>query len=452
MSLRRRFLTQLGGLSAVGLAGAISTGFGGDVLRRARAADYKALVCVHLNGGNDGNDTLVPTDAAYNDYAAVRSSLALPRSSLVALPGTSAGHSFGMHPGLAPLAPLYAQGRLAWVANVGPLVRPTTAAQVLDRVAELPPFMLSHSDQIATIQGWTGDEDPSGWAGRALETLPEGLRSPMSPIAFSSLQTLVMGRHSRVVRTDPGGQRYWGWSDLGSSGNVWTRAIEALTRQQSANAYEAEYARSLAANFRESTLITNLLQAAPEPAGVFAADPIGEQMRFLARLLPSFKASGERRQAFLIDWGSFDTHVGQRGTGQNAQDSQLAQLGHALAAFDTSVQAAGMGNEVITLILTDFGRTLKPSSGGGTEHSWGNNLFLFGNPVRGGQVVGTFPSLTLGGPDDFDFNRDGRWVPSTSSDQLGATLATWLGMPGERIVDVFPNLANFTQHTLPLLD
>ncbi len=451
MNARRRLLSHLGGLSAVGIAGAISSGLGADVLRRARASDYKALVCVHLNGGNDGNDSLVPTDAAYNDYAAVRGSLALPKTSLAALPGRSAGHSFGMHPGLAPIAPLYAQGRLAWVANVGPLVRPTTAAQVLDRVAEVPPFLLSHSDQVAMIQGWTGDEDPSGWGGRALETLPDGLRSPMSPVAFSSLQTLVMGKRSRVVRTDPGGQRYWGWSDLGNSGNDWTRAIESLTRLQSVNAYEAEYARSLGANFRESTLISNLLQAAPEPVGAFAADQIGDQMRFLAKLLPSFKASGERRQIFLIDWGSFDTHVGQRGTGPNAQDSQLAQLGNALAAFDASVRAAGMADEVITMILTDFGRTLKPSSGGGTEHSWGNHLFLFGNPVRGGQVHGTFPSLTLGGPDDFDFNRDGRWVPTTSSDQLGATLASWLGMPSDRITDVFPNLANFATRTLPLL-
>ena len=55
------------------------------------------------------------TDAAYNDYARARPGLALPKDSLVPLSGLSLGHTFGMHPGLAPLAPLYAQGRLAWV-------------------------------------------------------------------------------------------------------------------------------------------------------------------------------------------------------------------------------------------------------------------------------------------------------------------------------------------------
>ena len=67
MNPRRAFLNHAGGLSAAGVLGLLGTAAGLGLNRSADAADYRALVCVFLNGGNDGNDTLVPTDAAYNE-------------------------------------------------------------------------------------------------------------------------------------------------------------------------------------------------------------------------------------------------------------------------------------------------------------------------------------------------------------------------------------------------
>ena len=78
-------------------------------MRSARAADYKALVCVFLYGGNDGSNTIVPTDATrHQQYSAVRGAMALPRGSLLAL----AGSDFGLHPSLSALAPIWAEGQL----------------------------------------------------------------------------------------------------------------------------------------------------------------------------------------------------------------------------------------------------------------------------------------------------------------------------------------------------
>jgi uncharacterized protein (DUF1501 family) len=101
--------------------------------------------------------------------------------------------------------------------------------------------------------------------------------------------------------------------------------------------------------------------------------------------------------------------------------------------------------------MSDFGRTLRQASGGGSDHAWGNHWFAMGGPVRGGQVVGTLPSLTLGGPDDSDPNGGGRFVPTISTDQVGATLMQWLGLPSTELDKVFPNLANFGQKTINLL-
>lgn len=97
-----------------GRAAGLLGGYRGE----AAASDYRALVVLFLQGGNDGHNTLIPTDGAFSDYTLARGNLALAKSSLAALPGSAAGHTFALHPGLAPLAPLYRPGRLAWVANV----------------------------------------------------------------------------------------------------------------------------------------------------------------------------------------------------------------------------------------------------------------------------------------------------------------------------------------------
>lgn len=452
MNPRRAFLNHAGGLSAAGVLGLLGTAAGLGLNRSADAADYRALVCVFLNGGNDGNDTLVPTDAAYNDYARARPGLALPKDSLIPLSGVSIGHSFGIHPGLAALAPLYAQGRLAWIANVGPLIVPSTADQVIHRQVKLPPFLLSHSDQMAMQQGWLGDTDPSGWGGRALETMPTEMRHSLAAVSMSNRRTLVLGKQSPVSWVDGNGyQRYWGTADLISPAADWTRAVQGLGRMQSANAYEAEFARTLNGSFTDSMEVAQALSSAPAPSGNFPSGELGNRLRTIAQLLPVWKAVGKRRQIILVEWGGFDTHSIQRGTEASAQDPQLATLGQALAAFDTATRASGLDANVVTCVMSDFGRTLKPASGNGTDHAWGNNWWVMGGPVMGARAYGQFPSLTLGGPDDFDLRASGRWVPTTSTDQFAATLVNWLGVPPDKLPGVFPNLANFAQKSLGFL-
>ncbi len=189
------------------------------------------------------------------------------------------------------------------------------------------------------------------------------------------------------------------------------------------------------------------------PAADFGNDSeqIVPGLRNLASLLPYFKSQGLKRQVFLQSWGGFDTHANQRGSAAETQDAQLAVLAKALAAFDVTNRANGMDMNVVTLVMTEFGRTIRPGSGGGSEHAWGNHWFALGGPVAGGTVLGQFPSLVLGGRDDGDVNRNGRLVPTTSVDQLGATLMQWMGLLPTQFHDVFPNLVRFPQKTIALL-
>jgi uncharacterized protein (DUF1501 family) len=110
--------------------------------------------------------------------------------------------------------------------------------------------------------------------------------------------------------------------------------------------------------------------------------------------------------------------------------------------------------------MSDFARTLNPAGSGanvGSDHAWGNHLFVIGGAVLGGNFYGTptsngtpYPTLTMNGPDDADSgtNARGRWIPTTSVEQYAATLARWYGLPETDMTTVFPNLVNFPNTNL----
>jgi uncharacterized protein (DUF1501 family) len=448
---RRGFLRAgAGGLAVAGGLGAMHWP------GMASTDDYRALVVLFLNGGNDGNNTLIPTDnGAYADYERARQNLAIPKDSLASLPGRVDGRAFALHPALQPLVARYTQQRLAFLANVGPLIEPCTAAQVLANEVDVPPFLLSHSDQTHMVQGWTMQDDFTGWAGRGLELLPSRLRHGVQAVTTSTARTLVLGKRSTVSFLPNGGDSWWGMGDLRRPQDLGTQSLQRMAQWQFSNAYEAEYARTFGGALSDSAYFVDAYARAAMPGtlGDFGKggsnDGLADQMRNLAGLLPIFKADGLKRQVILVPWGGFDTHTNQRGTEMNTQDQQFVTLAKALTAFDNANIANGLGDNVVTLVMSEFGRTLASANENGSEHGWGNHWWALGGPVAGGTVLGSFPDLTLNGPDDAD--GAGTLVPTMASDQVAATLLRWLGLPESQWLSVLPNLANFTQRTVPLL-
>ena len=151
---RRHFVQRAGALSALGLSAKLSVL---DLVATANAqapSDYRALVCVFLYGGNDGNNTVVPMDTAgYAQYAAVRpasSGIQLTQSSLLPIQPASSATPYGLHGSLTELAALFGQRKVAIVANVGTLVQPITKTQYTSGV--VPLSLYSHSDQVAQWQ------------------------------------------------------------------------------------------------------------------------------------------------------------------------------------------------------------------------------------------------------------------------------------------------------------
>src|SRR5438034_9383826 len=91
----------------------------------AQSADYRALVCIFLFGGNDSGNMVIPYDD-YATYSTARQSsgIAIPQASLLQISPPSVSSRFGLHPSLTGLSDLWNQGKMAVVCNVGPLVKP----------------------------------------------------------------------------------------------------------------------------------------------------------------------------------------------------------------------------------------------------------------------------------------------------------------------------------------
>jgi len=112
MSTTRR--SALRSITALGAATLLKT----KGLAAAPSRD-NAIVAIHLIGGNDSNNMIVPTDGEYATYARGRGELAIPRSALLNISTPSQTGAYGFHPAMVELRRLYDQGAVGVVANVG---------------------------------------------------------------------------------------------------------------------------------------------------------------------------------------------------------------------------------------------------------------------------------------------------------------------------------------------
>jgi uncharacterized protein (DUF1501 family) len=171
---------------------------------------------------------------------------------------------------------------------------------------------------------------------------------------------------------------------------------------------------------------------------------LGSQLLQVAQILKVRSALGLNRQIFFCSLGGFDTHTNQIA----AQQGLFSQLSPAINAFYSATVELGLAQQVTTFTMSDFSRTFQPASGGGTDHAWGSVQMIMGGAVLGGDIYGALPTFALGGPDS---GSNGRWIPTTSIDQYGATLASWFGVQATDLPAIFPNLSNFSAPKLSFL-
>jgi uncharacterized protein (DUF1501 family) len=444
---RRSFLRNAVALSSMGLASRLDLVnlIASAQAQTAPASDYKALVCVFMFGGNDGNNTIIPIDTAgYASYANVRtvaSGVQLAQSSLLPIQPANVGTPYGLHPSLGELQTLFSAGKLAILANVGTLTQPTTQAQYN---AGIQPFALySHADQQAQWQSSISTtESQTGWGGRAADQV-SALNAGTSFPVVTTLGGAVLfttGASSIPLSIPVSGPfALQGYSDTTIANGRLTAVKLQLGQLSDNNFVTALNAIGKQALTLSATVNPILSTSSPLVDPIFAGltSEIADQLHQVAKVIAARAATGAARQIFFVQLGSFDTHNDEL----DRQQALFAELSPALKAFYDATVAVGAGSQVTTFTLSDFNRTFQPSSGGGTDHAWGNHHFIIGDAVNGGNMYGAYPELVLGGPSDAE--QRGRWLPNFAVDQYGATLAKWFGVAPTALSQVFPNLAAF---------
>jgi uncharacterized protein (DUF1501 family) len=426
------------------------------------ATDYKALVCIFLEGGNDGNNMVIPYDD-YNTpggYNSVRGSsvLAVPQSALLQVsPPSQAGHKFGFHSSMTEVQALFTQQKLAVLCNVGSLIQPITRAQYQSDVTTHPYQLFSHPDQRNSQQSSVAESSSQiGWGGRTADALVGINGSAPLPMVVSVAGSSVFatGINTRQLALPPAPASL---STIFFIDYVFISDPEELTRldalhRLSADPGEGRLAKAYADELDQGFQTGQVLSTDPALQTSFPNTSIGSQLKQIAKLISIRSTLGMNRQIFFCLLSGFDTHNNQRGGAGTTQDGLLQQLSAGMKAFYDSTVSLGVGSQVTTFTLSDFGRTFEPAGtgiGAGTDHAWGNHQLIMGGAVQGGDFYGTYPTLAMGGPDDADSR--GRWIPTTSIDQYAATLARWYGLPEQNIPLVFPSIGRFASSNLGFL-
>lgn len=498
---RRDFIRQVS-CAAVGTLALKSTIRDLRLINRALAfnppADYKALVCLFLSGGNDANNWIVPTDTTtYGNYSSIRGNLALPQGSLLPLrtgPGGSDpaytdgdGHTYGFHPSCPELQTLFGEGKLAAMFNVGTLVRPITRADYLNNATgSRPPQLFSHSDQVTQWQTSIPDQPPiTGWGGRVAD-LVNSIANPSGNVSMSvslnGANTFEVGNLVSQYQVSTTGAVTMGGNLMtGNTNNPRMRAVKDILSLSNTNIQRNAYAdvvdrailvgdllntsivdtldptdspasytaQSAAAPWRWNTGLTGIYTTAVQPNGLggFPNTGLGQQLKMIARMIQARGPTkfNMNRQIFFCSVGGYDTHTAQvtltpnLNTTTGTHANLLNEVSECMSAFQRAMEQLGVADKVTTFTASDFARTL-PTNSQGSDHGWGSHHLIMGGAVKGGKTYGKLPTLAINGPDD---TGTGRWIPTTSVDQHSATLAKWFGLSNTEILTVFPNLNRF---------
>jgi uncharacterized protein (DUF1501 family) len=428
------------------------------------ATDYRALVCVFLNGGNDGNNMFLSLDQ-YAQYSAARAAaqLAIPQANFLPVSPVSGG-SYGFHPSMPEMQNLFNQGRLAMLCNNGPLVEPLTRTTYQNGSGKKPLQLFSHSDQVGLYSTAIANSvSQTGWGGRLADKTHalNGAATFPNNVSIAGVNLFLTGVDTRQLAVADSGTSLANVLQLNNAPGAST--AENNSRMASFNelrTFDNNFKLIKAASdVRSSSIQTDIALSTVNPvlATPFPNTSLSRQLLQVARLI---KASTDpmaginmKRQVFFVQIGGFDTHSAQL-TGQG---NLLLQLSQAVNAFYSATVELGLQDKITLFTMSDFSRTMQPSGTGaaqvGSDHAWGNNQLIVGGAVQGHTLYGTYPNITPGGPDDTDGGGSprGRWIPTTSIEQYAATLATWYGLSSADLTAVFPLIGHFSSSNLGFL-
>lgn len=406
-----------------------------------RGRPFKAVVVVNLRGGADSFNMLVPhsecgeTDL-FSQYTAVRGNAALGQSRLIPIPDTTGAQPcgmFGMHDSMGRLAQLYSDGDLLWFANTGALTEPTTVEDFKNKDKGLPPSLFSHNimqRSMQTVHAQVSSAD--GVLGRATDALVgRGFSASMAKMSSSTGDFLRSGTTPADVISGGSARTLQQQDELRG-------ALEGVNLPRSENVMSDTYGREVLGAVTSAERVQAMLDAT-ELASESFGDELSRferQLETAAVVIRNVSLSGVERVTLAADKGGFDTH------NLLDLDELFGDVDSAIGKFADELKAQGVWDSTVVVIVSEFGRTLA-SNGAGTDHAWAGNYMCAGGALRGGRILGRYPSSLEQDSDVSLGSARGRLLPTTSWEAMWHGVLEWYGIRDADMDEVLPNAANF---------
>ncbi|PSB11709.1 hypothetical protein C7B62_04770 [Pleurocapsa sp. CCALA 161] len=358
----------------------------------------KRLVVVFLRGAVDGLNIVIPHQAA--EYYEARPTIAVPYpqqpNGTIDLDGF-----FGLHPQLKELIPFWQNKQLAFVHASGSPVLERSHFQAQDYLENGTPGVKN---------------TPDGWLNRLLAQLPQdtptqainvGVTTPYILKGKMAIASLKPGKNSAApIATDRPLIRA-AFSKLYSGSDPLSKAYQ--TGSKARDIITAELGQEMSEASRGAKSVNAFVDDAAEVAKLMVGNA--------------------KTQLAFMEIGGWDTHVNQN----PLLDRLLPSLGEGLATLAHGLKP--IFADTVIVVMSEFGRTVRENGNKGTDHGYGNVMWLLGGPVRGGNVYGKWLGL------DHSALYQNRDLPITTDfrEVFSSILQQHLSVPGDRLNQVFPN-------------
>lgn len=378
MAITRRQFIRRSAITAVGLSfgSPLLESIGRGAPRGARGASTdKVIVTINLFGGNDGLNTVVPLNQ-YDRYRDLRPRIGHERE--VLLPFQNAP-DFGLNPGMSALHNLYGQGKVAVILGAG---APPDARGLFDHEAAQYEF------QSADLNHAADTTQPTGWLGRYLDSVQEGVVAPGIDLGGGALVLNGTQREALTITSIDQFQvqpsfdhdaRLSAYTDIQNIPHSGSSVGERNRQVRVAAIRQSEVVREATAGY--------------EPAVEYPGDNyLAETLQQTAKLVTA--DLGVR--AIAVGTDGYDTHASQNDGASETElgyhDYLLYNVSEAISAFYQDLAGHGLADRVVLLTFSEFGRRPEENNDRGTDHGYGSVMFAVGNSVNGG-VYGDHPSL-----------------------------------------------------------
>lgn len=409
---------------------------------------YKAVILVMLDGGLDSFNVLIPHECSGKNaegitvdkqYMSERDYLAIDHTerSLLISASNQPCKTFALHKNLGLFQTLYKDGDLAFVANMGVLDN-TTGMDKWNYLEKTKVQLFAHNwmtRETKTIDPKSYNEG-TGVLGR-LSTMLQTNGYNAGSIAIDRASIAVDPAEDKEPKPKIVSRFGVNTFDVKPESEIFDLLSYAEELNALPSAHDSLFGQTWSSQFISGVRAAELLQSQIEavslgghwPQNEWELGTHGYQFNMISKLIKARSSRGVDRDVFYAQMDGWDHHSSLK----SSLERGLTHVNEGLGLLIEELKLQGVWKDVTIVVASEFGRTLTPNTGGGSDHGWGGNYVFLGGDVNGGKVLGKYPSdLTEKGP--LNIGR-GRFIPTTSWDALWNGIARWMGVTKESDLD-----------------